>query len=152
LPTKLFDSLGLEAQTTIEPKDILTFEDAKPIFQKGLKSLNKAKEYYLFDGFVTDHFNILQDIGNLYLALIHFEKDPSNKCKMHKRRVDLIETMVNELNPQYFLAILQQITFQLGETYSQMFEIKLKQYEESTANNSSGAAKINAFEQEHQIL
>jgi len=61
---------------------------------------------------------------------------------MQKRRVDLIESLVDQLNPQYFKSIITQMTFQLGETYNQMFEIKLKveknwneliiqQYEES---------------------
>jgi hypothetical protein len=42
------------------------------VFKKALAYFERAKEYYTLDGFVTEHFDLLQDIGALYLALIPF--------------------------------------------------------------------------------
>ena len=56
---------------------IRTYEGAKAAFQKGLAAFNKAMSFYVLDGYVTEHIDILQDIGSLYLYLIAFEKNPS---------------------------------------------------------------------------
>lgn len=47
------------------------------------------------------------------------------QCKMHKRRVDLLEGVVKELNPTYFLTNCQELWFELGETYNDMLDTKL---------------------------
>jgi hypothetical protein len=44
---------------------------------------------------------------------------------MHKRRINLVEGIVPQLNATYYLATLRQLTFQLGETYNQMIDLKL---------------------------
>lgn len=36
---------------------------------------------------------------------------------MHKRRVDMLDHVLNELNPQYYLAICKQLAFELGGYY-----------------------------------
>ena len=33
---------------------------------------------------------------------------------MHKRRADMLENTLNELNPQYYLAVCKQLAFELG--------------------------------------
>lgn len=43
------------------------------------------------DGYVTDHVEILQDHSSLFRALAFFEEDLERRCKMHKRRVDMLE-------------------------------------------------------------
>ena len=47
------------------------------------------------DGFVTDHIEILQDHSALFRALAFFEDDLERRCKMHKRRVDMLEPICN---------------------------------------------------------
>ena len=37
---------------------------------------------------------------------------------MHKRRIDLLEAVVKQLNPQYFLLVCRQLNFELAEIYS----------------------------------
>lgn len=43
------------------------------------------------DGYVTDHIEILQDHSALFRGLAFFEEDLERRCKMHKRRVDMLE-------------------------------------------------------------
>ncbi|KAF6731178.1 KIF1-binding-like protein [Oryzias melastigma] len=77
------------------------------------------------DGYVTDHIEILQDHSALFQALAFFEEDVERRCKMHKRRVDMLEPICNDLNSQYYLLIRRQLMFELAETYNEMMDLKL---------------------------
>ena len=46
-----------------------------------------------------------QDISHLYQFVALFEPSDDIKCRMHKRRLDILIAALNELNPQYYLAI-----------------------------------------------
>jgi KIF-binding protein len=43
---------------------------------------------------------------------------------MHKRRIDLLEDALGQLNPQFYMPVCRQLWFELAETYTEMFEIK----------------------------
>lgn len=47
------------------------------------------------DGYVTDHVEILQDHSALFRNLAFFEEDLERRCKMHKRRIDMLEPICN---------------------------------------------------------
>lgn len=47
------------------------------------------------DGYVTDHIEILQDHSALFRGLAFFEEDLERRCKMHKRRIDMLEPICN---------------------------------------------------------
>uniref|UniRef100_A0A1A7WF54 KIF-binding protein n=1 Tax=Iconisemion striatum TaxID=60296 RepID=A0A1A7WF54_9TELE len=103
----------------------LDFTEARAVFLVGQNYVTQAKEYYQMDGYVTDHIEILQDHSALFRALAFFEEDLERRCKMHKRRVDMLEPICNDLNSQYYLMIRRQLMFELAETYSEMMDLKL---------------------------
>ncbi|CAG2068709.1 unnamed protein product [Timema podura] len=45
---------------------------------------------------------------------------------MQKRRVDHLEAVLKELNPQYYLLVCRQLWFELAEIYSDILDIKLQ--------------------------
>lgn len=49
----------------------------------------------MMDGYVTDHTEILRDHSALFRVLAFFEEDLERRCKMHKRRVDMLEPICN---------------------------------------------------------
>lgn len=59
----------------------------------------QAKEYFQMDGYVTDHIEILQDHSALFRTLAFFEEDVEPRCKMHKRRIDMLEPICNGTAP-----------------------------------------------------
>ncbi|XP_071439652.1 KIF-binding protein [Hetaerina americana] len=127
-----FTSLELlpyEEQVT--DKYALTYEDAKAIFLNAQEWLRKAREFYQFDSHASDHVQIVQDQSQLYKYLAFFEENEDRQCRMHKRRVDLLEPIMKELNPQYYLLVCRQIWFELAEIYSDMMDIKLARMQES---------------------
>ncbi|XP_016412415.1 KIF1-binding protein homolog [Sinocyclocheilus rhinocerous] len=103
----------------------LDFEEARSIFLMGQSYVAQAKEYFAMDGHVTDHIEILQDHSALFKVLAFFEQDLERRCKMHKRRVDLLEPICKDLNAQYYLLICRQLQFELAETYYEMMDLKL---------------------------
>lgn len=103
----------------------LDFEEARGIFLVGQGYVAQAKEYFEMDGHVTDHIEILQDHSALFKVLAFFEEDLERRCKMHKRRVDMLEPICKDLNAQYYLLICRQLQFELAETYYEMMDLKL---------------------------
>lgn len=103
----------------------LDFQEARAVFLIGQTYVTQAKEYFEMDGHVTDHIEILQDHSALFKALSFFEEDLERRCKMHKRRVDLLEPICNELNAQYYLLICRQLQFELAEVFYEMMDLKL---------------------------
>ena len=65
--------------------------------------------------------------------------------KMHKRRINLVEGIVPQLNPTYYLPTLRQLTFQLGETYNQMIELKLSGNKQMTPQKALKVNKMYFF-------
>ncbi|XP_051508044.1 KIF-binding protein [Myxocyprinus asiaticus] len=119
-----FDSIcSLEEKvSSVLPLD---FEEARAIFLVGQGYVAQAKEYFAMDGHVTDHIEILQDHSALFKVLAFFEQDLERRCKMHKRRVDMLEPICKDLNAQYYLLICRQMQFELAETYYEMMDLKL---------------------------
>uniref|UniRef100_A0A668AL18 KIF-binding protein n=1 Tax=Myripristis murdjan TaxID=586833 RepID=A0A668AL18_9TELE len=103
----------------------LDFTEARAVFLVGQTYVTQAKEYFEIDGYVTDHIEILQDHSALFKALAFFEEDLERRCKMHKRRIDMLEPICNDLNAQYYLLIRRQLMFELAETYNEMMDLKL---------------------------
>jgi hypothetical protein len=54
----------------------------------------------------------------------------SSDRKLHKRRIDMIEPLIDQLSPQHYLSTLKQLTYHLGETYHHMYEVKSASKEE----------------------
>ncbi|CAL1603939.1 unnamed protein product [Knipowitschia caucasica] len=128
--TLLFDSDDtFESIASLEEKVQclfpLDFTEARAVFLVGQNYVTQAKEYFQMDGYVTDHIEILQDHSALFKALAFFEEDVERRCKMHKRRVDMLEPICNELNARYYLMIRRQLMFELAETYNDMMDLKL---------------------------
>ncbi|XP_072534499.1 KIF-binding protein [Salminus brasiliensis] len=103
----------------------LTFKEARAIFLVGQAFVGQAKEYFEMDGHVTDHIEIIQDHSALFKVLAFFEEDLERRCKMHKRRVDMLEPICKDLNAQYYLLICRQLQFELADTFYEMMSLKL---------------------------
>ena len=135
---------GLEttlAEEQVTDQFVKDYTCAKKIFIFSTKCLEDAKNYYKFDGFVTDFVEITQDTSQLYKYLAFFDNEFENRCKMHKRRADMLNAILIELNPKYFLQICRQLTFEIAETYSEMAELKKAIIEECPQKFSVNSIK-----------
>lgn len=92
-----------------------------------MERIRSAKAYYILDGFVTDHVEICQDTSQLFTKLVFFESAVDRRCKMHKRRIDLLSSLCDQISEEHYLYIVRQLLFELGECYSQLLDLKLEQ-------------------------
>ncbi|XP_067129149.1 KIF-binding protein [Centruroides vittatus] len=126
---------------------ILNFEKARIVFHSVQNWLKVAKDYFTLDGHTTDYVQLTQDSSRLYKLLAFFESNADRQCKMHKRRIDLLEEILQQLNPQFYLLICRQLMFELAETYSEIMDIKLSimKNDESRQSSSHAIKKVNAL-------
>ncbi|CAG5127387.1 unnamed protein product [Candidula unifasciata] len=149
---KTFHQFPLELtlyEERITDKLVRTFDDARKIFLFVVDKINSAKQFYSLDSHASDAVEIIQDHSRAYKLLAFFELDMSRQCKMHKRRIDMLSSLLKELNPQYYLLVCRQIMFELAETYSDMVDLKITLIEmERTRATAYSTAKVNKLVQQ----
>lgn len=119
---------------------IFTFEQARDLFKIGNSFINYCERFYSLDERCSDYVELEQDRATLYSLLAKYETDLGRKCKMLKKRVDLLEKVLNELNPIHYLNHVRKLNFELGEAYFDLLQIKEKQKQ---SNPSETATKLN---------
>ncbi|XP_076686657.1 KIF-binding protein [Andrena cerasifolii] len=143
----IFDVLEKEIESIasqVTDKYLLDFDDARPVFLNVQQWLKQAKEYYTLECHASDYISIVQDVSQAYKYLAFFEEHEDRRAKMHKRRIDVLESAVKELNPHYYKAACRQIWLELAETYSDILDIKLDRLESfNNAVTSQAFGKIN---------
>lgn len=75
-------------------------------------------------GFVTDHVTLLQEHSRLYHYLAMFERDEKRKLAMEQRRIDMLKDVIDTISRSSFEALHKQVSYELGETYATMFDVK----------------------------
>ncbi|XP_022650551.1 KIF1-binding protein-like isoform X2 [Varroa destructor] len=147
LPTKLIDHddvVAAEKEWRVEPAK--TFEEAREVFLAAQRKVAEATSYYSLKDRASDYVLVTQDSSKLYRDLAALEPSADRKCKMHKRRIDMLEEMAGTLNPKYYSAEMQQIHFELGEVYTEMMEIKYSVLPKGMLKPRDGPVnKINGF-------
>lgn len=107
----------MESQLPIICKD---YDSALELFQFAQDKFKIAYLFYQLDGWVTDHIEILQDESLLYKKLSEFCPSFEDKCKMHKRRIDMLEQVVSKLSQKHYLVKCRQMWFEIGKINSHL--------------------------------
>lgn len=149
LPRLVFD----EFPSDLVPVDsehylLRTFEEALPVFKRAKSLYEKSFKFFVLDGYVSEHVSGTQQLSRMYRVLAFFETDMDRKYAMHLRRSALLSAIIDELNEQYYMDILKQISFELGEIHVECFELlqqkaQLQQRRQSSQNKSSNIKRIN---------
>ncbi|XP_040292072.1 KIF-binding protein isoform X2 [Bufo bufo] len=142
----IYDSI-LAVEEKVECSLPLDFKEAREVFLVGQNYVNEAKEYFQLDGHVTDHIEVVKDHSALFKVLAFFEEDYERRCKMHKRRIDMLEPLCKELNPQYYLLVCRQLQFELADTYYEMMDLKVAIGNKLDEMDSHTIKKINILAQ-----
>nr|XP_023018291.1 KIF1-binding protein homolog [Leptinotarsa decemlineata] len=111
-------------ENQIADKFILTIDDARKVFRNAHQWSVKAQQYYALDTLASDYIEIVLDQTQLYLNLLFFEENPDNQAKLHKRRIDLLENILNRVNSKYYLQYCRKVWFELARTYADILDIK----------------------------
>eukprot|EP00959_Pyramimonas_sp_CCMP1952_P373533 7822958-Pyramimonas_sp.AAC.1 len=116
LATVSFPSLGIPVGESVGRLPV-NYEEAREIFNMAMRYFKAAAEYYLLDGFVTEHVNIMHDVSVLYKDLAAFEPDPNRQLAIHLKRAKPLEIVLPQLNPQIFGHLCKQMGHELGEVF-----------------------------------
>lgn len=126
----LFPELNLKFP---DIKDINDIEQAKLLFRLANTQFKKAMDYFVLDGFVTEHVQLKQDLSKLYKYLAMVEPDKDRVIAMQERRREMLEPLLQEINPKAYEATVQEIGAEMSEIYQTIFDVKYEQIKESTA-------------------
>lgn len=118
-------NVGAEEEINVH-QDVVTIKQAKAVFLQCKANIDVAFGFFQMDGYVTDNVELAQDTSSLYKLLLFFEPELEQKCKMHKRRADVLSGVLQEINPQFYLLLCRQLQFELGEIYFNMVDLKIE--------------------------
>lgn len=125
LPIDLYDTKAVEL-TALTSNIPLDYEQARAVFLKSQAILNEVAKFFVLDGYVSDHSEIMRDQSELYSCLIFFDPDLDRRCKMQKRRLDLLIPICDSISEQYYMQLKRQYLFDVGSIYSDMLDLKLE--------------------------
>ena len=146
--TSEFPSVEMDPAISDIPSKLATdFETARAVFLPGQRSYRKAQElFFTFNEHCTDYVEINQDLSSMNKLLVFFETDIDRKFKIHKRRVELLEVPLKELSETYFLMVVRQLLFELGEVHESMMDAKIDKMRNGTdLRVSETIRKVNAL-------
>jgi hypothetical protein len=98
-------------------------ESAVHCFKLANTQFNRAIKVFVIDGYVTEHVKISQEQSKLYKQLAIYEKDSTRLMALVQRRADLLEPLRQMLNPNSYYNLLQEMSAELSEIYSNKFEL-----------------------------
>ena len=117
------------------PAEVVDFESARAVFKLATARHAKAKKFYVLDGFVTDHVALCRDVSSMYRSLGTFEADEKRKTAMYLRRVQELKPVAKELGRQAYLDTIRALTFEIGEIWMEMCEMKQERLSKKQAAN-----------------
>eukprot|EP01083_Nonionella_stella_P029121 80246_1 len=124
---------------------VKTLEQAEDVLTAGQTHFQDALEFFKLDGFVSGHVAIQLGRSNLLKYFAQFQKDLPKQIKTHRKRVNFLEPLIKEINPQYYGDQYREITCEVASAYSDMGHIKTQVAEESASKRTSTRNKINSF-------
>ena len=112
------------------------------MFKLSRACYEKALEYFVMDGRVTDHVNINQKIGQMYRDLADFETGWKRKVGMGTRCQSLLSPLYEELNHDVFLLLSKELSFACGQA---MQDIQAIHHERGFNQNTPSAERAAAM-------
>ncbi len=106
--------------------DIDTFQVARAVFLRASVRIDAAKKFYIMDGYVSDHVNILQEQSKIYHYLAVFDEEPKRRMGMENKRIEILSPLLSKLNPVAFEGLHKELAYELGETYMTLHDIKIE--------------------------
>ncbi|KAK9891691.1 hypothetical protein WA026_015659 [Henosepilachna vigintioctopunctata] len=140
-----FSSLDLSSyEKQVTDNYILTLSEAKAVFLNAQNWLISSQTYYSLENLASDFIDIALSHSQLYLDLLFFDDNAENRAKYHKRRIDLLENLLDKINSQYYLSYCRKMWYEVGNAYIDLLDIKLDRYRESnTRPTPHNLSKIN---------
>ena len=141
-----FEPLELtDIEKEVESDIVEGYPSARSVFLFGQRHIDIAKSFFTLEEHASDNVSIVQDHSKLFYLLSYFESDIAIKCRMHKRRIDMLTALIPELNPQHYLVLVRQLVYEVAEAYAEMGNLKILSAEDESAPSQARVTKINSL-------
>lgn len=146
-------SSPFESNNHYVPFDAITsFDIARQVFKMGMSACEGAKQVFVLDGFVTQYVRILQLESLFYKRLLHFEMDLKRQIAMQLRRLNILSPLLQEqLNPDAYCALLQEVNYECAEIAAEVFDLK-QEKKSSVVDGKTTAYALKAINWYQQYL
>jgi hypothetical protein len=157
LPETLrFRSLDVPELPLATAEQITNFETARQVFLRAVSRLEIAKRAFPLDGpplppllpphaglgFVTDHVQLVRQHSLLFHYLSAFETDTKRKLAMELRRAEMLRPFVDSLGRNAFEKLHKEISYELGEIFLNIFDLKLLKISEKNPQAAHAPEKF----------
>ena len=88
-------------------------------------------DYFVLDGYVTEHIQMKQDLSKLYKHLAMMETNAQRVFAMHDRRREMLEQIIKDINPKAFEVQVIEIEVELSDIFSSMFDINYQEIQQN---------------------
>jgi KIF-binding protein len=95
-----FPELSVKFPSKVD--DFKSIEDAKTLFRLANTQFKRSLDYFVLDGYVTEHIQMKQDVSKLYKLLSSLESDKDRFIAMQERRRELLEPITKDINPKAY--------------------------------------------------
>ena len=105
-----------------EIETVTTFEQARDLFRRSRLEYTKALQFYVLDGYVTDHITIQQEISKLYHSLACFETSMKRIAAMEKRRIQLLQPIAEDINNEHYVLKTKELWYECAQAAQEVHE------------------------------
>lgn len=107
------------------------YESAKHIFRASIKKYKESEAIYTLDEHATEHIELLKDLVGLYSHSLILEQSTrlkrltegqGRKEAINRRKIELLEPVIEALNPQHYMARVVELRVLAAETHTSLFE------------------------------
>eukprot|EP00826_Nyctotherus_ovalis_P049108 TRINITY_DN5873_c0_g1_i1.p1 TRINITY_DN5873_c0_g1~~TRINITY_DN5873_c0_g1_i1.p1 ORF type:complete len:304 (-),score=89.53 TRINITY_DN5873_c0_g1_i1:53-964(-) len=120
--------------------DIKDLEGAKEFFRLANTQYKKAIEFFVLDGYVTQHIELRRSISELYRSLSSIEPEPARLMAMLDKRREVLEPVSHDINTKAYCNQMQEVWYELTNIYAEMHSRALTSSQ--TAKGKTKRAKM----------
>jgi len=102
----------------------LSFEAARALFRMANHYQSRSLQFFVLDGWVTEHIRVLQELSQMYRTMLFWEQDLKRAAAMMTRRCRMLAPLLEVLNPKVYIAFWRQLSFEVAEVYQQLYDLK----------------------------
>jgi len=104
----------------------MDYSQAKEVWKLANHFFTTSLNFFVLDGYCSDHVVLLQRLSSCYRHLQTWESDsPVRKVAMLTRRHKMLVPLLSELSKKHFIAQWQQICFESAEAFMEIAETHL---------------------------
>ena len=113
---------------------VTDWESARLLFLWSQARVVASQKYFSMEERCSEYVELAREHSQLYKHLISWEVEQDRQAKMLRRRADLLEPILAELNVAHYLLTVRQLRFELGEIFSDMMDLKHERLQAEPGN------------------